>query len=209
MNKVFGKKVGMTSLFDEKGRKVPVTVLEVFPTRVLQIKTDKTDGYRALVVGFGPIKEKKVRRPQAGVFKKVNCAPVRYIRETGVPDVAAFQVGQELNLSALGEVKIVDVAAISKGKGFAGTIKRHHFMRGRETHGNKNHREPGSIGNHSDPAKVWKGKKMAGQMGNAHRTVKNLSVIKILTDKNLLIVKGSVPGANNGLVDITKTNGGK
>ncbi|MFH0921716.1 MAG: 50S ribosomal protein L3 [Fibrobacterota bacterium] len=209
MNKVFGKKVGMTSLFNEKGQKVPVTVLEVFPTRVMQIKTDKTDGYRALVVGFGGIKEKKIRSPQAGLFKKINCAPVRYLRETCADDAAAFQVGQELNLAAFGTASIVDVSAVSKGKGFAGTIKRHHFMRGRETHGNKNHREPGSIGNHSDPAKVWKGKKMAGQMGNVHRTVKNLQVVKIMVDKNLLLVKGSVPGANNSLVDITKTNGGK
>ena len=209
MNTVFGKKVGMTSLFDDKGQKVPVTVLEVLPTRVLQIKTPKTDGYPALVVGFGAIKEKKVRRPRAGLFKKVNCPPVKYLRETDVSDVAAYQVGQELNLAAFGAVSTVDVSAVSKGKGFAGTIKRHHFMRGRETHGNKNHREPGSIGNHSDPAKVWKGKKMAGQMGNVTRTVKNLKVIKIMTDKNLLIVKGSVPGANNGLVDITKVNGGK
>jgi large subunit ribosomal protein L3 len=209
MNTVFGKKVGMTSLFDEKGHKVPVTVLEVFPTRVLQIKTDKTDGYPALVLGFGAIKEKKALRPQLGLFKKVNCAPVKYIRETDGVDIAAFQVGQELGLSAFGDVTMVDVSAVSKGKGFAGTIKRHHFMRGRETHGNKNHREPGSIGNHSDPAKVWKGKRMAGQMGNVERTAKNLKVIKIMTDKNLLIVKGSVPGANHGLVDITKVNGGK
>jgi large subunit ribosomal protein L3 len=209
MERIFGQKIGMTSLFNDKGEQVGVTLIEVFLTRVLQIKTEARDGYNALVLGFGARREKHVRSPQKGLFKKVNCPPVKHIRETSADDCAKFQVGQELGLKDFGEVKQVHVRAVSKGRGFAGTIKRHHFQRGRETHGNKNHREPGSIGQHSYPAKVFKGRRMAGHQGDALTTVRNMEVVQCVPDKNLLVVKGSVPGAKNNLVCITKINGRK
>jgi len=209
MNQVFGKKIGMTSLFNDKGEKVGVTVLQVYPTKVLQIKTKEKDGYEALVLGFGTKKEKRVRKPQSGLFKKVNTAPVKHIREVTAEDYTQYEVGQDVGLEQFGEVSSVHVAGVSKGKGFAGTIKRYHFGRGRETHGNKNHRAPGSIGQCAQPGKVWKGQKLPGQMGAKRTTVRNLDVVRIISEKNLIVVKGSVPGSKNSLVPITKVNAEK
>lgn len=209
VNTIFGKKVGMTSIYDDKGQKMAVTVVLVFPTKVLQIKTKKSDGYDALVVGYDPCKEKLVNKPRLGAFKKANVKPMRYIRELKTDDVSKFQVGQEIGAESFENVKNVHVEGVSKGRGFSGVIRRHKFQRGRETHGNTMHREGGSIGQHTDPAGVWKGKKMAGQLGNTRCTVRNLEIVQILKDKNLIVIRGAIPGCNNRLVDIVKVNGGK
>ena len=210
MNTIFAKKIGMTSIFDDKGHKLGVTVLESFPAKVLQIKTTDNDGYNALVLGFGPRKEKHTRKPQMGLFKKAGLAsPVRYIRESTATDCSQYKVGQEVGLDVFKDVKLVDIIGVSKGRGFAGTIKRHHFRRGRETHGNKSHRDPGSVGNHTYPAKVFKGKKMAGHMGDGRVTVKNLEIVSMDKDQNLLVVKGSVPGGGNAILGVRKVNKGK
>jgi len=209
MNNIFARKIGMTSLFDEKGNKVGVTVLEVLSSEVLQIKTNKSDGYDALVVGFVPLKEKFAKKTQLGLFKKAGVQPVRCIREIRVSDLSSYSVGQKLSLSEFSDAKVVDIIGMSKGRGFAGTIKRHHFRRGRETHGNKNHREPGSVGNHTYPAKVFKGKRMAGQMGAERVTVKNLKVFSVDAERNLFLVNGAVPGPNNATLGIKKVKLGK
>ena len=206
MDTIFAKKIGMTSVFDGKGQRMGVTVLETFPMKVLQIKTKDLDGYDALVVGFQGCKEKHARKPQHGLFKKAGVPPVRHIRETRAPDCSAYKVGQEVGLDQFKDVKAVDIIGLSKGHGYMGCIKRHHFRRGRETHGNKQHRDPGSVGNHTYPAKVFKGKKMAGHMGFTRITVKNLKVMNMVTEKNLLVVIGSVPGPNNAVLDVRKAN---
>ncbi|MBL8026295.1 MAG: 50S ribosomal protein L3 [Fibrobacteres bacterium] len=204
INKIFAKKVGMTSWFDASGRRVPVTVVEVMQGKVVQIKNVSNDGYNAIVVGFSPVEERKVNKPRLSLFKKVGIAPVRELREIKVDDVKSFTLGQDIGIEAFGESKLVKVIGTSKGLGFTGVIKKHNFQRGRETHGNKMHREGGSIGNHTDPAKVWKGKKMAGHHGDAKITVKNIEVVKVFPEKRLILLKGAVPGANNRIVDILK-----
>jgi large subunit ribosomal protein L3 len=209
LNRIFGKKIGMTTLFDDKGQKMAVTVVQVLPSKVLQIKTKKTDGYDALVVGFDSCKEKGVTKARLGIFKKANVPAMREMREMKADDVSKFQVGQEIGAESFESVKMVNVEGVSKGRGFAGVIKRHHFQRGRETHGNKMHREGGSIGQHTDPARVWKGKRMAGHLGNAHCTVRNIEIVSVVKEKNLIVLRGAVPGCNNRLVDIVKVNGRK
>ncbi len=209
VNKIFGKKVGMTSLYDDKGHKIAVTVVSVLPSKVLQIKTKKTDGYDALVVGYEQCKEKALVKPLLGIYKKANSGPMRYIREMHADDITQYQVGQEIGAESFENIKMVNVEGVSKGRGFAGVIKRHNFQRGRETHGNTMHREGGSIGQHTDPARVWKGKKMAGHLGNAHCTIRNIEIVQVIKDKNLIVLRGAVPGCNNRLVDIVKVNGRK
>jgi large subunit ribosomal protein L3 len=209
VNKIFGKKVGMTTLFDDKGQRMAVTVVQVLPSKVVQIKTKKTDGYDAVVVGFDLCKEKGVTKPRLGAFKKANVPAMRHLREAKPDDISKFQVGQEIGLEAFEGVKLVNVEGVSKGRGFSGVIKRHNFQRGRETHGNKMHREGGSIGQHTDPARVWKGKRMAGQLGNAPCTIQNIEVVRVMKEKGLIVLRGAVPGCNNRLVDIVKVNGRK
>lgn len=209
VNAIFGKKVGMTSIYDDKGQKMAVTVVSVLPGKVIQIKTKKTDGYDALVVGFDPCKEKHVTKARLGAFKKANVAAMRYVRELCADDITKFQVGQEIGVESFENVKKVNVEGVSKGRGYAGVIRRHNFQRGRETHGNTMHREGGSIGQHTDPARVWKGKKMAGHLGNASCTVRNIEIVQVMKDKNLIVLRGAVPGCNNRLVDIVKVNGRK
>lgn len=206
MDNIFAKKIGMTSIFDAKGQRVGVTVLEAFPAKVLQIKSRESDGYDALVVGFGARKEKHTRKPQMGVFKKASVQPARYIREASASDCSQFKVGQDVGLENFKDVKLVDIIGMSKGHGYMGCIKRHHFSRGRETHGNKQHRDPGSVGNHTYPAKVFKGKRMAGHMGHTRITVKNLEVMSVVAEQNLLMIKGSVPGPINAVLNIRKAN---
>jgi large subunit ribosomal protein L3 len=194
---LLAQKIGMTQIYDESGRVIPVTVLTAGPCPVVQIKTPERDGYGALQIGFGKKREKLIPKPLQGHLKKHNASGVRMLRELRVDDVSKFEVGQELNVS-LFEIGVdVDVIGISKGKGFAGVVRRHHFTAGRETHGVTTHKQPGSIGASAYPSRVIKGKRLPGRMGGARVTVKNLSVIGLDPDQNLIWLRGSVPGHPN------------
>ena len=199
---VIGEKLGMTQVYDEQGLCIPVTVIKVDPLTVTQVKTVETDGYNAIQVGVVPAKEKHLTKAQIGHFKKNNLENFRHLQEFRVDNPADYQVGQKIDLSVLNEISKVDVSGKSVGKGFQGTVKRHNFSRGPMGHGSKNHREPGSIGAGTTPGRIYKGKRMAGNMGNEKVTVSKLSVVKIVSDKNLLLVKGSVPGPEGKLVTI-------
>ena len=199
---VIGEKLGMTQVYDEQGLCIPVTVIKVDPLTVTQVKTVETDGYNAIQVGVVPAKEKHLTKAQIGHFKKNNLENFRHLQEFRVDNPADYQVGQKIDLSVLNEISKVDVSGKSIGKGFQGTVKRHNFSRGPMGHGSKNHREPGSIGAGTTPSRVIKGKRMAGNMGNERVTITKLSIVKIVSDKNLLLVKGSVPGPEGKLVTI-------
>ena len=199
---VIGEKLGMTQVYDEQGLCIPVTVIKVDPLTVTQVKTVETDGYNAIQVGVVPAKEKHLTKAQIGHFKKNNLENFRHLQEFRVDNPADYQVGQKIDLSVLNEISKVDVSGKSIGKGFQGTVKRHNFSRGPMGHGSKNHREPGSIGAGTTPGRIYKGKRMAGNMGNEKVTVSKLSIVKIVSDKNLLLVKGSVPGPEGKLVTI-------
>ena len=199
---VIGEKLGMTQVYDEQGLCIPVTVIKVDPLTVTQVKTVETDGYNAIQVGVVPAKEKHLTKAQIGHFKKNNLENFRHLQEFRVDNPADYQVGQKIDLSVLNEISKVDVSGKSIGKGFQGTVKRHNFSRGPMGHGFKNHREPGSIGAGTTPGRIYKGKRMAGNMGNEKVTVSKLSIVKIVSDKNLLLVKGSVPGPEGKLVTI-------
>ena len=199
---VIGEKLGMTQVYNEEGLCIPVTVIKVDPLTVTQVKTVETDGYNAIQVGVIPAKEKHLTKAQIGHFKKNNLENFRHLQEFRVDNPSEYQVGQKIDISVLNEISIVDVSGKSIGKGFQGTVKRHNFGRGPMGHGSKNHREPGSIGAGTTPGRVLKGKRMAGNMGNEKVTVSKLSVVKIVSDKNLLLVKGSVPGPEGKLVTI-------
>lgn len=202
INAIFGKKIGMTQLFDEEGRVTPVTVIEAAPNKVCQIKTTATDGYEAVQLGFGTIKEKKVNKPMAGHFAKLGVEPTRYLREVRVEDASEHQVGEEVTVGAFAEVKKVDVTGTSKGKGFAGVMRRYNFGGGPGGHGAHFHRAPGSVGQCAYPSRVFKGVRLPGHMGCDTVTTKNLEVIRVDEDMNLIMLKGSVPGGKNGLVRI-------
>lgn len=199
---VIGEKLGMTQVYDEQGLCIPVTVIKVDPLTVTQIKTLETDGYNAIQVGVVPAKEKHLTKAQIGHFKKNNLENFRHLQEFRIDNPADYTVGQKIDLSVLNEISKVDVSGKSVGKGFQGTVKRHNFSRGPMGHGSKNHREPGSIGAGTTPGRVLKGKRMAGNMGNEKVTVSKLTVVKIISDKNLLLVKGSVPGPEGKLVTV-------
>ena len=199
---VIGEKLGMTQVYDEQGLCIPVTVIKVDPLTVTQVKTVETDGYNAIQVGVVPAKEKHLTKAQIGHFKKNNLDNFRHLQEFRVDNPSDYAVGQKIDLGVLSEISKVDVSGKSIGKGFQGTVKRHNFSRGPMGHGSKNHREPGSIGAGTTPGRVLKGKRMAGNMGNENVTVSKLSVVKIISDKNLLLVKGSVPGPEGKLVTV-------
>lgn len=199
---VIGEKLGMTQVYDEQGLCIPVTVIKVDPLTVTQVKTVETDGYNAIQVGVVPAKEKHLTKAQIGHFKKNNLENFRHLQEFRVDNPSDYQVGQKIDLSVLNEISKVDVSGKSIGKGFQGTVKRHNFSRGPMGHGSKNHRAPGSIGAGTTPGRIYKGKRMAGNMGNEKVTVSKLSVVKIVSDKNLLLVKGSVPGPEGKLVTV-------
>lgn len=195
MKALLGRKIGMTQIFDDAGNVVPVTVIEAGPCTVTQIKTTDHDGYEAVQLGFG--NAKKPKRPQMGHLKLAN-SNARYLREFPTPDTE-LTVGHELNVTNFEVGDQVQITGTSKGKGFAGTIKRHNFHRGPKTHGSRNYRAPGSIGA-GYPEHVFKGKRMAGQMGNERVSVKNLKIVLVDANKNLLAVSGAVPGPKRGLV---------
>lgn len=203
MKGILGKKVGMTQVFDENGTVIPVTIIEAGPCFVTQKKTQEKDGYNAIQVGFGDVPEKRLNKPNGGHLKKAGAPPLRYLREFHVDDPDAYETGQEIDVSVFRVGDKVDITGTSKGKGFAGVVKRHHFRGGPKTHGQSDRwRAPGSVGAGSTPGRVFKGVRMAGQMGNQRVTVQNLKVALVDPDKNLLGIKGAVPGAKNGLVII-------
>ena len=200
---VIGKKLGMTQIFDEHGLAIPVTVIKVDPIVVTQVKTVETDGYNAIQVGTIEAKEKHLTKAQIGHFKKNNLSNYRYLQEFRVDNPQDYKVGQEIELSVLSDVQKVDVVGQSIGKGFQGTVKRWNFGRGPMGHGSKNHREPGSIGAGTTPSRVIKGKRMAGNMGNERVTITKLKLVKVDSENNLILIKGSVPGCEGRLVTIT------
>ncbi|MEG2972410.1 MAG: 50S ribosomal protein L3 [Clostridium sp.] len=202
---ILGRKIGMTQIFDEIGRVIPVTVIEAGPCVVVQKKTDDTDGYNAIKVGFAEVREKLVNQPVKGQFAKANVSLKRYLKEFRLEDISSFEVGSEIKADVFVAGDKIDVTGTSKGKGFAGTIKRWNFSRGPMTHGSKYHRGVGSMGAASFPGRTFKGKKMPGHMGAVKTTTQNLEVVRVDADKNLILIKGAVPGPKKGLVMIKNT----
>jgi large subunit ribosomal protein L3 len=201
MKALLGKKLGMTQIFDQKtGEVTPVTVLQLGPCPVVQVKTKAANGYEAVQLGWGEKRASVVSLPDRGHFAKAGVTPRRVLREVRVEDASTYQVGQELTVDVFQDVKKVDIVGTSKGRGFAGTVKRHKFHTGSKTHGSRNYRQPGSIGSNSTPNRVFKGQRMAGHMGNARVTARNVAVAQIDAANNLLLVGGAVPGARNGYV---------
>ncbi len=208
MKEILGKKLGMTRVFVETGDAVTVTVIEAGPCPIIDVKTAERDGYVAYQVGFGEIRSKLVNKPYAGQFAKSGVTPTRYLREIR-KDGEPLEVGTELKVDMFNVGERVDVTGISRGLGFAGTMKRHNFSGGQATHGQKDRdRAPGSIGQASTPSRVFKGMKMSGRMGNDKKTILNLEVIKVIESENLILIKGSVPGFKGSLVKIRSTNRG-
>jgi large subunit ribosomal protein L3 len=201
---MIGKKVGMTGLFGPVGEYVPVTVVLVGPCVVTQIKTEATDGYNALQLGFGNRKEKRVTKPLAGHYRKAGNQLFEYLREVAVDNPGEYEVGQEIKVDMFKIGELVNVTGTTKGRGFSGVIKRHGFHGGKATHGSHSHRIPGSIGCSAWPAKVIKGKKMPGRYGGDTTTVRNLEVVDLRPEENLMLLKGTVPGAKTGLLRINK-----
>ena len=198
---IIGKKVGMTQVFDENGIVIPVTVIQAGPCAVVQKKTVENDGYTAVRLGYEEVPEKRVNKPEKGLFTKVNVTPRRYLREFRTDDVDSFEVGQEINVADMfSSGDKIDVSGTSKGKGFQGVMRRFGSSRGPESHGSKYHRRVGSMGAGSSPGKVFKGKKLPGRMGRDRVTVQNLDVVRVDGERNLLLVKGAVPGPKGGLV---------
>ncbi len=206
MTGILGKKIGMTSIFDERGQSIPCTVIEAGPCTITQIKTVERDGYSALQLGFDEKPERSVNRPEAGHLKKAGATGKRLTREFRGFDISKFELGAELRVDSIFAIgDKVSVAANSKGKGFQGVVKRHHFGGGFRTHGQSDReRAPGSIGSSSYPSRVFKGMRMAGRMGNERITIKNLRVLNIIPESNIILVRGSVPGHNNTYVEIIK-----
>jgi len=196
---LLARKVGMTQVFDEKGIIVPVTVLEAGPCYVVSLRTAEKDGYTATRLGFGAIKEKKVTKPLAGEFKKAGVKPVRRIAEFRGEPAEGVEVGQELKADVFQAGDVVSVTGTSKGKGFSGLVRRHHFGRGPVTHGSHNIRQPGSVGS-VDAARTWRGLKMAGQLGNVRTTTHGIKVVRVDPERNLLMLRGAVPGPKNAVV---------
>jgi large subunit ribosomal protein L3 len=198
---IVGQKVGMTQIWDEQNRMIPVTVLQVEPLRVVQIRTPEKDGYSALQVTFGNKKATKLTKPVAGQYAKAGVDPGERLVELRLDDVSGYEIGQEIKVDQIADGELIDVTAVSKGKGFAGAMKRHGFKGQRASHGaHRVHRKPGSVGQCATPARVFKGKRMAGRMGGDKVTTLNLTVVSADAERNLLLVKGAVPGPKGGLV---------
>ena len=202
VNEIYGTKIGMTQIFDENGVAIPVTAIEAKPLTVVAKKTADKDGYNAIVVSFGDVKEKNVNKPTKGIFAKAGVEVQRHLREIKVENVDEYEIGSKITVEALNDIKAVDVQATSKGKGFQGVIKRHGQHRGPMGHGSMYHRRPGSMGSTSTPGRVYKGKRLPGHMGVQTVTIQNLAVVKVDTDKNVILVKGSVPGAKGSILKI-------
>jgi large subunit ribosomal protein L3 len=205
---ILGKKIGMTQIFTEKGLAIPVTVIEAGPCLVVQKKTPEKDGYLAIQIGFGEKRERLFTKPLKGHFSKNGVRPLRFLRELRVENPDLYQVGQEIKADVFAQGEMVDVVGVSKGKGFTGGIKRHGFHRGPMAHGSKYHRGSGSLGA-KGPARVFKGRKLPGHMGSERVTVQNLEVIRVDGDRNLLAVKGAIPGPKGGLVLVKPSTKGR
>lgn len=199
---ILGRKLGMAQIFDEDDNFVPVTVVLAGPCTVSQVKTKGTDGYEAVQIGFGDIKDKKVNKPMSGHFEKAGVKPMRYLREVRVDDASQYTTGDQVTVKDFADVKAVDVTGTSKGKGFQGTVKRWNFSRGPMAHGSRNQRKPGSIGQCAYPARVRLGLHMSGHMGDERVTVRNLKLVRVDAEQNLMLIKGAVPGGKNALVSI-------
>ncbi|HOJ81136.1 MAG TPA: 50S ribosomal protein L3 [Clostridiales bacterium] len=203
---ILGKKIGMTQVFDENGIVIPVTVIHAGPCAVVQKKTVENDGYTAIKLGFEDVPEKKLNKPEKGLFSKINVTPKKYLREFRTEDIDKFEVGQQINVADMfSSGDRIDVSGISKGKGFQGVMKRFGSSRGPETHGSKYHRRVGTMGAGTSPGRVFKGKKLPGHMGLEKVTVQNLDVVKVDSERNLMLVKGAVPGPKGGLVIVRDT----
>ena len=203
MNKgLIGKKLGMTQIFDEQGKVIPVTVIEAGPCVVAQVKTVETDGYNAIQLGFGDVKESKINKPEKGHFAKSKLTPKKHLREFRLDSVENINVGDELKADTFTAGDQLDIQGTSKGKGFQGVIKRHGQSRGPMGHGSMYHRRPGSMGPTSTPGRVFKGKKLPGHMGSQTITIQNLEVVRVDLDKNVILVKGSVPGAKGSILKV-------
>ncbi|HSQ33931.1 MAG TPA: 50S ribosomal protein L3 [Peptostreptococcaceae bacterium] len=201
MKGILGTKLGMTQIFTEQGTVVPVTVVQVGPVVVTQVKNIENDAYNAIQVGFGEVKEKSLNKPKLGHLAKANVLK-KHLREFRMDSVEGYTVGQEIKADIFSAGDVIDVTGISKGKGFQGPIKRHGYSRGPESHGSRYHRRPGSMGAASDPGRVFKGKKLAGHMGSERVTIQNLDVVRVDAENNLILVKGAIPGAKGSLITI-------
>lgn len=199
---ILGKKLGMTQIFDEAGNAIPVTVVQAGPCVVTQIKTPDTDGYAAIQVGFEEATEKALNKPKLGHLAKSGSSPVRHLKEYRVEVAEGYELGQAITAESFEAGQLVDVTGKSIGRGFAGYQKRHNFRRGPMAHGSKNHRLPGSTGAGTTPGRVYPGKRMAGQMGNAQVTIRKLEVVRVDSDRNLLLIKGAIPGKPGGLLSV-------
>jgi large subunit ribosomal protein L3 len=202
---LLGKKLGMSRIYDDAGTIIPVTIIEAGPCPILQVKSKDTDGYGAVQLGFDPLPERKLSRPMAGHFKRSGAMPVRVVREFRTDDLDGYQPGQTLDLSLFEVGEKIDVVGRSKGRGFTSPLKRHNVSRGPESHGSMYQRRTGSLGASSDPSRVMKGKPMAGQHGATRVTAQNLTILEVDRERNLLVVRGSIPGHNNGYVMIRKS----
>ena len=199
---IIGRKIGMTQIFDEKGNVIPVTVIEAGPCVVAQVKTVETDGYNAVQLGFGDVKDKHINKPEAGHFAKAKLANKKHLREFRLDSIEGIKVGDEVKADVFEAGEKIDVQGTSKGKGFQGVIKRHGQHRGPMGHGSMYHRRPGSMGATSTPGRVFKGKKLPGHMGRLTVTIQNLEVVRVDMDKNVILVKGSVPGAKGSILKV-------
>ncbi len=209
INTIYGKKIGMTQLFNENDEVMAVTVIEALPNTICQVKNVESDGYNAVQLGFGSIKDKRVTKPMRGHFDKLGVEPCRHLREVRVEDSSEYKPGDKHTVAAFNDCAKVDVTATSKGKGFAGVMRRHGFGGGPGGHGSHFHRAPGSVGQCATPSRILKGLRMPGHMGCDRITVKNLDVVSVDEDLNLIIVKGAVPGGKNGIVRIRTAGNGK
>lgn len=199
---IMGTKLGMTQVFDEQGKAVPVTVIQAGPCAVTQVKTQQTDGYNAIQVGYGEVKPKALNKPLLGHLAKSNTPPVRHLHEYRLDNPSEYQLGQQIKVDIFNPGELVDAIGTSIGRGFAGYQKRHNFKRGPMAHGSKNHRLPGSTGAGTTPGRVFPGKRMAGRLGGGQVTVRKLTVVRVDAERNLLLVKGAVPGKPGALVNI-------
>ena len=202
MKTLIGKKVGMTQIFDETGKVIPVTVIEAGPCLVAQVKSIETDGYNAIQLGYGDVKESKLNKPEKGHFAKAKLALKKHLREFRIDSIDGVNVGDEIKVDTFQVGNKIDVQGTSKGKGFQGVIKRHGQSRGPMGHGSMYHRRPGSMGPTSTPGRVFKGKKLPGHMGRVTVTIQNLDVVRVDLDKNAILVKGSVPGAKGAILKL-------
>ena len=202
---IIGKKVGMTQIFDEKGNVIPVTAIETEGNIIAQIKTVETDGYQSIQLGYGDVKDKHINKPEAGHFAKAKLPNKKHLREFRLDSVENYKVGDEVKVDIFEAGEKVDIQGTSKGKGFQGVIKRHGQHRGPMGHGSMYHRRPGSMGATSTPGRVFKGKKLPGHMGKVTVTIQNLEIVKVDTDKNVLLVKGSVPGPKGAILKVKST----